>query len=149
MGGKGSGPAGYPNKVIECVLEELAEGKTLSDICAQADYPSYQTVMRWVYDDVDGFYERYTKAREIGIHAIIDETIKISDDSSGDAKLNAQGDTVMDGEFVARSRLRVDTRKWLASKIVPKIYGDKVQQEVTGKDGGPVSVSWMPTPPAQ
>lgn len=34
-----------------------------------------------------------------------------------------QGNRRCDAEFIARSRLRIDTRKWLASKLAPKIYG--------------------------
>ena len=41
---------------------------------------------------------------------------------------------------VAKQRLQVDTRKWLLSKLAPKKYGDKVQNVITGADGGPVEV---------
>jgi hypothetical protein len=47
---------------------------------------------------------------------------------------------VFDSTAVARNRLRVDARKWVAAKLLPKKYGDKVQQEVSGPDGGPIEV---------
>jgi hypothetical protein len=49
---------------------------------------------------------------------------------------------VLNGEHVQRSRLRVDTRKWFASKVAPKIYGDKIETAVTGANGGPLVIRW-------
>ena len=57
-------------------------------------------------------------------------TTATTDPESGATRLNA--------EFVARSRLKVDTRKWLMARMAPKVYGDKVTQEVQGPDGGPI-----------
>ena len=51
---------------------------------------------------------------------------------------DADGDT-------HRDRLRVDTRKWILSKLVPKKYGTKVTAEITGADGGPVQTEEMST----
>lgn len=74
-----------------------------------------------------------------------DETLEICDDGSNDW-LERQGEDekrtyVLNGEHVQRSRLRVDTRKWLLSKALPKIYGDKITTEHSGPDGGPIEVS--------
>jgi terminase small subunit-like protein len=63
-----------------------------------------------------------------------------SDDSRGDAVTDPETGAVrMDAEFVARSRLRADSRQWLAARMSPKKYGDKVSQEISGPDGSPVS----------
>lgn len=43
-----------------------------------------------------------------------------------------------DHDHVSRSRLRVDTRKWMLSKMLPKIYGDKTTTELTSPNGGPI-----------
>jgi hypothetical protein len=51
---------------------------------------------------------------------------------------------VVDQEHIGRSRLRVDARKWLASKLKPKKYGEKLSTELTGADGGPVVVKAAP-----
>jgi hypothetical protein len=56
---------------------------------------------------------------------LAEECLDISDDSRQDIRVTEDGKTMIDGEFVARSRLRVDTRKWLASKLLPRQYGDK------------------------
>ena len=70
---------------------------------------------------------RRLQAKRCQIEVFIDEILDIADDSSQDEIANNQGHIVCNSEFIARSRLRIDTRKWLASKLVPKIYG--VQQK--------------------
>ena len=61
------------------------------------------------------------------------------------AHKNAEGEITrqVNGEAIQRSRLRVDTRKWILSKMVPKKYGTKVTAEITGADGGPVKTEEM------
>ncbi len=74
-----------------------------------------------------------------------DETVEISDDGRNDwMERQSEEDKeryVLNGEHVQRSRLRVDTRKWLLSKALPKMFGDKITQELTGKDGGPITTA--------
>ena len=43
-----------------------------------------------------------------------------------------------DHDHIAGARLRADTRKWVLAKMLPKIYGDKPEAEVSSKDGGPI-----------
>ena len=68
------------------------------------------------------------RARLVGYHTMADDIIEIADNPETDAA------------SVQRDRLKVDTRKWLLSKALPKIYGDKLTAEVTGKDGAPLGV---------
>ena len=71
-------------------------------------------------------------AREIwGILA--EQILEISDDVSSDYTELEDGRKVIDHEAIQRSRLRVDTRKWLASKLYPKRYGDRVDVDHTSK----------------
>lgn len=63
-----------------------------------------------------------------------EEIQEISDDGSNDW-MEREGITVADHEHIQRSKLRVDSRKWLLSKMMPKKYGDRVSAEVTGADG--------------
>lgn len=145
-------PNEYDEAIFSELLNRLSSGETLSGICSEDKYPDASTIRRWVVDDLHSCSARYTRAREEQIHAMIDETISISDDTSRDTieKELPSGQTIeiANTEWIQRSRLRVDTRKWLASKIVPKIYGEKIQQEVTGANGGALVISWEkgPTP---
>jgi len=72
------------------------------------------------------FHSFYTRAREIGYHRMADELIDIADDSSNDVMLKEGRNgtfAAVDHENINRSRLKVDTRKWLLSKALPKLYG--------------------------
>jgi len=76
--------------------------------------------------------------------AMADELLEVADDGKNDW-MERQGEDdqklyVLNGEHVQRSRIRVDTRKWLLSKALPKVYGDKLTQEHTGPNGGPVQM---------
>jgi hypothetical protein len=130
-------PTTYNEKLGNKICEAIANSsKGLTHICAEnEDFPSRQTIHEWIIKYKD-FGDKYTRAKELQAEYLIDEILTISDDGTNDfrAMENSNGIAV-DKEHINRSRLRVDTRKWLASKLVPKIYGDKLQAEHTGKDG--------------
>lgn len=134
-------PSDFTPELALSICLALAEGLTLREVCKPDHMPPESTVRRWALDDREGFSAQYARAREIGYHAMADEIVEIADDSSGDAVTDPEtGNVRMDAEFVGRSKLRLDTRKWLLSKALPKIYGDKITQEVGGIAGGaPIS----------
>ncbi|HYD48010.1 MAG TPA: hypothetical protein VEB21_06675, partial [Terriglobales bacterium] len=108
-------PTLYSEEIGTRICELLADGKTLTRICKDnPDFPSDRTVRRWALDKDHPFSPQYARAREIGYDAMADETIDTAD----------MGGT--DPGQVARDRLKVDTRKWLLSKALPKRYGDKL-----------------------
>lgn len=96
----------------------------IKKLCATHDWmPEAITVNRWRWS-IDDFCTQYTKAKVLQAELLAEDCLDIADEISNDIKLNATGDEVCNSEFVNRSRLRVDTRKWLASKLLPKIYGE-------------------------
>jgi hypothetical protein len=122
----------------------LAEGVTLREVCKADDMPHESTVRHWALTDHEGFFTHYAKAREIGYHAMADETIDIADNAVNDwMERNGQDDEgwQANGEHIQRSRLRIDTRKWLLSKALPKVYGEKldIDHKTNGKDMPPPS----------
>lgn len=134
MSGPGRPPL-YTPELAAKILERLAEGESLNRICKDPDMPSRPTIHAWCYDDVDGFFAKYVRAREMQAHAVADETLDIADDGSNDwMKANDPGNPGynLNGEHVQRSRLRVDQRKWYAGKLHPGTYGDKQQVDVSG-----------------
>ena len=97
--------------------------------------PAEATVRQWVLHNRDGFYAQYAEAREIGYQTMADELLEIADNGQNDWMERNAGDDAgwqANGEHVQRSRLRLDTRKWLLSKALPKIYGDKQTVEHQG-----------------
>ncbi len=96
------------------------------------------TIYAWIIDDYEGFGKRYARAKHIVALRWADEISDIADHKRDDYVVNEEGKMVLDMEAVARSRLRIDTRKWLLSKVLPKVYGERIITEITGKDGGPI-----------
>jgi hypothetical protein len=81
------------------------------------------------------FATQYARAKEMQMEAMAEEILALADDKSGDVT----GELEMpNGVAVQRSRVQIDTRKWLMSKLAPKKYGDKISQEVTGANGAPL-----------
>lgn len=117
----------YSLELADAILSEMADGKSLKAICQQPGMPSRMSVWRWLRDHED-FAARYDVAQRDRAQAFVDDLSAISDDPSLDPN---------------DKRIRVDTRKWLASKILPKLYGDKVA--LTDSDGGPIAITWTGT----
>jgi hypothetical protein len=118
----------------------LADGESLKSICRSEGMPKSSTVIAWALDTAHPFYDRYARARDIGYRHLAEELLEISDNSNGDLAQDEDGRKVVDHEHIARARLRVETRKWMLSKMLPKLYGEKVVSELTGPNGGPVQV---------
>jgi hypothetical protein len=107
----------------DAVCARLCEGLSLRKACA-AESVAPMTVLGWV-DANKAFSVQYAQARARGYQLLADEILDISDDSSGDV-IETENGPKANAEFVARSRLRVDSRKWMLSKMLPKVYGDKL-----------------------
>jgi hypothetical protein len=118
----------YSPEIAAEICERLAKGESLRAICRDLHMPAASSVVEWAANNVDGFAERYARAREAGCHAMAEEILEIADDASRDTVSTEQGERA-DTEWIARSKLRVDARKWLLSKMLPKVYGDKQQLE--------------------
>jgi hypothetical protein len=86
----------------------------------------------WIEKDVE-LQQQYARATISRADSIFEEILDIADDSSGDKKITENGE-VMDSEYVQRSRLRVDARKWAVSKMNPKKYGEKQVTENINKN---------------
>lgn len=100
------------------------------------------TFMRWLADEANGsLREQYARAREAQADALAEEILQIADDGRNDTYTDDDGRTIVDHDVIARSRLRVDARKWLASKMAPRKYGDKITQEHTGAGGAALQVA--------
>lgn len=98
--------------------------------------PVQSTVFKWLSQQ-PAFAEQYARAREAQADTLFDEIQDIADDGSNDfiTKKNADGTEyeAFNAEHVQRSKLRVDARKWMAGKLRPKVYGDKIEHDHTGQ----------------
>lgn len=90
------------------------------------DMPSVRTVLYWLNTN-ETFLQQYTRAKEEQADYLAEEMMEIADDGSHDLdRIDDYGNRIENKEFVNRSKLRVETRKWIASKLKPKKYGDKM-----------------------
>jgi hypothetical protein len=103
--------------------------------------PDKATIFNWFRAFPD-FLDQYTRAKEESADALADDILEISDDARNDwMEKHGKEDAgwIANGEHVQRSRLRVEARKWIASKLKPKKYGDKIEH--SGPNGGPIVIS--------
>ena len=129
----------YSDEIRESVLSQLAEGKSLRTICKAEGFPAPSTVIFWTLDDPK-FAERYARVRRVGFEVLAEQLLDIADDGSNDYTQTVDGVRV-NNDHINRSRLRVDTRKWILAKMLPKVYGEKLAVEASGPDGGALQVA--------
>jgi len=118
-------------KIFNTICTEIQNGKALRNILKEKDMPSTSTFYEWL-DLYDTKAKQYARACEIRADAIFDEIIDIADETSKDTIVTEKGE-IPNNEWISRSRLKVDARKWIASKLNPKKYGEKIQQEHSGE----------------
>lgn len=123
----------YTDQIAGEICRRIADGESLVEICKGSDMPSRSAVMDWLTIH-EAFADKYAHARELQADYYADDIVRIADEAK-DAQL---------------ARLQVDARKWKASKLAPKKYGDKLQTEHSGPEGGPIqtqAVAWQVVDP--
>ena len=116
-------PTIYTQELADEICRRLID-RSLRKVCAADDMPHRDTVRDWVINDHNGFSDQYARARRMQALEWAEEILEIGD-----------GENMTDTQ---RARLRVDTRKWLLSKVLPKVYGDKVV--IAGDSEAPLEV---------
>lgn len=134
----------YSNKeketIFNHILREIENGRPLRRIIKEDEgMPNTETFYKWI----DGDEEKtklYQRACEDRADNLFEEILDIADDSSLD-EIEFKGRTLENKEFVSRSKLRVDARKWVVARLNPKKYGDK---NTTILEGGekPIEISF-------
>ena len=120
-------PSDFTQELADRICEELADGKSLRTVCLADDMPDKRTVFRWLRTN-EAFCHQYTRAKEESADALSDEMLDIADDGTNDW-IETEAGLSANQEHIQRSRLRIETRKWIASKLKPKKYGDKLTHE--------------------
>lgn len=121
-------PAGRPSEYSDDLATEicirLSQGDTLIAICREDGMPDKATVFRWLAKNLE-FRDKYARARDEQSDVFAEETVDIADNTNDPAK----------------ARVQIDARKWFASKVAPKKYGDKTAHELSGPNGQPIATS--------
>lgn len=118
-------PTDYNEALAARICERLVEGESLRSVCRDPEMPAISSVMLWITKH-SAFSEQYAKATEERAAGMFEDMFDIADKVEEDAAA------------VSKAKLRVDTRKWALARMMPKKYGDKITQEHTGADGGPI-----------
>lgn len=115
----------YTTEIGDIICERISEGQSLRKICDEDDMPNKATVFRWLAANKE-FSDQYARARETQADTLFDEVLAIADqyDSAADA---------VNPDHINRARLRIDARKWMAGKLKPKKYGEKLELEHGGQ----------------
>lgn len=126
---KGGRPSLYSDELAQSIIERLCDGESLRSICRDDGYPTRYTIFNWC-DSNPAFAAKYARARQVQADALFDDMLEIADDASNDymEKRNKEGDVTgyeINGEHHARTKMRLETRKWYAEKLKPKVYGVK------------------------
>lgn len=124
----GGRPCEYTQEIADEICAQLAEGKSLRTVCKAESMPSVTTVFAWMRK-FPQFLKQYEISKAESADYLAEDTLDIADDGSNDWMATNDPENPgyrANGEHIARSRLRVDTRKWIASKLKPKKYGEKL-----------------------
>jgi hypothetical protein len=130
-------PTDFTPELGDLICALICEGYSLRKIAKNDEMPRVSTILDWVMKGTRGderyeaFSEQYARSLDIRTDNMAEELLEISDDDSLDVGVTEDGKPYVKGEHIQRSRLKVDTRKWLMSKMKPKKYGEKLQQEIT------------------
>jgi hypothetical protein len=126
-------PTKYSEEVANMICKNIAMGKSIKKI--SDENPTLfcmASVFNWMTTYPD-FLENYTRAKDEQAEFFAEQIIDIADDGINDTYIDeATGQRRTDAEVIARSRLRVETRKWAISKLKPKKYGDRVENYHSG-----------------
>lgn len=131
-------PTDYNETIAALICERVAtHTHGLERLCNMyEDLPVKSTVNLWRYRHPE-FSTQYAQAKLMQADLLAEECLEIADDDSRDIKVNHEtGDEYLNTEFVARARLRIDTRKWLAAKLLPKQYGKAAEEPEKQKGDG-------------
>ena len=108
----------YSDELAERIYEALARSGSMREVCRLPDMPDRRMISRWMVEDPD-FCAKCARAKAIGIDEYVEQTIEIAD-------------AFMEPNEVPQAKLRIETRRWLAERMLPKVYGPKAGLELSG-----------------
>ena len=120
------------DKIFDYVCLEIEKGRALRNVLKDGNMPSTSTFYQWLENNIDKA-KQYARATEVRADIIFDDILSIADENTNDTFVNDNGIEVVNNDVIQRSRLRIDARKWVLSKLNPKKYGDKIQTEHSGE----------------
>lgn len=137
---------GRPSKFNQALADDICtgimEGTPLREIASNCGI-HVTVIFQWLQKR-PGFFDQYARAREVQAELMADELKSIADETPEITTVTTSPSgstserTALDSAGVYRNRLRVDTRKWIAAKLLPKKYGEHLKVEASGPNGVPL-----------
>lgn len=129
-------PSTYTQELADTMCQQIGMGYSMRKVCEQPKMPAMSTFFKWLREHEE-FSKQYARATEERAEAMAEDILDIADDGTNDVKIvTGKGGTeyyATDNDVIQRSKLRVETRKWLMAKMKPKKYGDKIDVTSDGK----------------
>jgi len=125
----------YTPELGDEICARITNGESLRKICSDENMPATQTIFCWIRAH-ETFHDQYAQARDEQADTYADEITQIADDANS-----------KDSAAVNKARLQVDARKWVAAKLKPRKYGDRVDVDIKS-DGQPMISIVGVVPPA-
>lgn len=138
-------PTKFTAELGQNICKRIADGESLRNVCQDEKMPNRSSVHLWIIagkahdatPELKAFSDQYELAIDVRAENMFDEMEEIADNGTNDyiKRINNDGSEyeVVNTENIQRSRLRVDTRKWKLSKMLPKKFGDKLDVTSDGK----------------
>lgn len=127
----------YVKAQADKIIELIASGKTLADICRGKGMPARTTFLAWVTKDRGGLADRYARARAMQLDCWADDIIQLADTTKlGKIVTDGpDGKTTKTQDMTEHRRLQIESRKWMLARLAAHKYGDRAKVEVEGKIG--------------
>lgn len=124
------------DRIFNEICTLIENGMAVRNALKQDGMPDSKTFYDWMDKD-NSKLQQYARACELRADMMAEDMLEIADDGTNDYMTITKGDTeynVEDREVTSRSKLRVEARKWLLSKMNPKKYGDKTDITTNGNE---------------
>ncbi len=132
-------PRAYADEVGYLILERIANGEKLHEVCADPAMPATCTFFRWVAENKD-FAVSYGYALRARFDRQEYDLIQIADDAANDYIIQADDDGIPsvkpNAELLERVRIKLEIRKWIMQKGLPRRYGDTAKAPPAPVDAG-------------
>lgn len=135
-------PTKYSNALADRVCMRVMDGESLLSISDDEDMPARGNLYKWLLKH-DYFRDNYAHACEVRASILFDEVITIADNTTEDDIFTADGNRVANNEWINRSKLRIDSRKWVLAKMMPKRYGDKLEVDQKTEHSGEIKTDMV------
>jgi hypothetical protein len=132
----------FDEKIATSLLAKIAGGQSVRKICAKAPFPTRETFYRWIREN-ENFAAKYIEAKDLCADALAEEILEIADEAENDFSVieTEKGKEYRaNGAKLERAKIRIDARKWTASKLAPKKYGNNLKVESDNKHTGEMKI---------